>query len=531
MGTPVDELSNPLQESFQHDQSSGVTSSGEASRSRSHSRPPREKKKKVGFTGGTEWSGTSSRPLSSPPLSPESTSPILSGVSTPTAIHSPADSRDLEQLEEDSESHLPELSRKQTEQIYRVFRQNPPVARPKPAIRRTGSKKSFPLDGTQLDGAGDDDQRSHRRRRQEEAFERGKQLERDERSHPTSRQVSPDREDQNGSYDRHHSPRTDDNLLQDFHSESPSDSEDEGLEMRPLHRSRKFHVPEAIKLVRRHKGDHGYHHKRPSPGLRSGAVTPTEEQQFTEDYRPRPEQYRGGVLSTLLKLYNQPHSRSHSRRSSADLTSNNESPNDTPHHSPSDSGTITPLSGWRRPVFRHREASSSSLARLIGSSASLGTPIISELGEQVTQRMNDRRDQEKSHTLSHRVRKAGQKTGLDRFSRPRLEDEIRITVHIAETLVRQRYLMKLCQALMQYGAPTHRLEEYMRMSARVLQVDAQFLYIPGAMIMSFDDADTHTTEVKLVKVVQGLDFGKLRDVHEVYKEVVSVAIKPYVDGN
>ena len=85
---------------------------------------------------------------------------------------------------------------------------------------------------------------------------------------------------------------------------------------------------------------------------------------------------------------------------------------------------------------------------------------------------------------------------------------------------RQKYLMRLCKALMIYGAPTHRLEEYMRMSARVLEIEAQFLYIPGSMIMSFDDTSTHTTEVKLVKVAQGLDLGKLRDTHEVYKDVV-----------
>jgi uncharacterized membrane protein YjjP (DUF1212 family) len=110
---------------------------------------------------------------------------------------------------------------------------------------------------------------------------------------------------------------------------------------------------------------------------------------------------------------------------------------------------------------------------------------------------------------------------LNRVARgQKLEDEIRITKHIAETIARQRYLMRLCRALMQYGAPTHRLEEYMRMSARVLEIDAQFLYIPGSMIMSFDDPSTHTTEVKLVRVSQGLDLGKLRDVHETYKDVV-----------
>jgi len=40
------------------------------------------------------------------------------------------------------------------------------------------------------------------------------------------------------------------------------------------------------------------------------------------------------------------------------------------------------------------------------------------------------------------------------------------------------------------------------------------------MIISFDDSATHTTEVKIVRTNQGVNLGKLRDVHEVYKEVV-----------
>lgn len=104
--------------------------------------------------------------------------------------------------------------------------------------------------------------------------------------------------------------------------------------------------------------------------------------------------------------------------------------------------------------------------------------------------------------------------------KPRLEDEIRITVHIAEIISRQRYIVQLCRALMRYGAPTHRLEEYMKMTARVLSVDSQFLYLPGCMIMSFDDPVTRTAEVKLVRMVQGVDLGRLADTHMVYKNVV-----------
>ncbi len=102
----------------------------------------------------------------------------------------------------------------------------------------------------------------------------------------------------------------------------------------------------------------------------------------------------------------------------------------------------------------------------------------------------------------------------------RQDEEYKVTVHIAEILSRQTYLVKLCRALMSYGAPTHRLESYMAMSARVLGIEGQFLYLPGIMIISFDDSNIHTTEVRIVKTVQGLDLGKLHDAHCVYKDVI-----------
>jgi uncharacterized membrane protein YjjP (DUF1212 family) len=58
------------------------------------------------------------------------------------------------------------------------------------------------------------------------------------------------------------------------------------------------------------------------------------------------------------------------------------------------------------------------------------------------------------------------------------------------------------------------------MTARVLAIDAQFLYIPGCMIITFGDQSTHTSEMQIVRTAQGLDFGKLSDVHTVYKEVI-----------
>lgn len=97
---------------------------------------------------------------------------------------------------------------------------------------------------------------------------------------------------------------------------------------------------------------------------------------------------------------------------------------------------------------------------------------------------------------------------------------VRLTVHIAAILARQQYIMQLCRALMKYGAPTHRLEEYMMMTSNVLDVNAQFMYIPGCMFMSFDDPITRTAEVKIIRVVQGLDLSRLAETHNAYKNVV-----------
>lgn len=100
------------------------------------------------------------------------------------------------------------------------------------------------------------------------------------------------------------------------------------------------------------------------------------------------------------------------------------------------------------------------------------------------------------------------------------QKDVKLKVHIAAILARQQYIMQLCRALMKYGAPTHRLEEYMMMTSRVLEVKAQFLYIPGCMFMSFDDPLTRTAEVKIIRVVQGLDLSRLAETHNVYKNVV-----------
>lgn len=101
-----------------------------------------------------------------------------------------------------------------------------------------------------------------------------------------------------------------------------------------------------------------------------------------------------------------------------------------------------------------------------------------------------------------------------------MDHENDVVAEVADIIARRKYLAKLCSTFMKYGAPTHRLEEYLSASARALSIDAEFMYIPGAMMCTFADPTTHTKDVELVREKAGLDFGRLNDVFDVYKCVI-----------
>ncbi|UKZ79825.1 hypothetical protein TrVFT333_007587 [Trichoderma virens FT-333] len=257
----------------------------------------------------------------------------------------------------------------------------------------------------------------------------------------------------------------------------------------------------AEMLVNSHAKNHLFHPQFSA----SGTSTPVIMQDYAQDYVPRPSTYRGGILSSLLKLYRDDSGADYGQGSSGFTTPTTPTtPIMSPHPSPPNSrrpstvSTVRSRSSSRlRGYHRSRNSSSSvTLGELLKSSSMFAAPGSSEISDR----------------LAEKIKK-------EKFGKPKKE-QIRITVHIAGIMARHRYLLKLCRALMMYGAPTHRLEEYMNMSSRVLEIEGQFLYMPSCMIISFDDSSTHTAEVKVVRVPQGVDLGRLRDVHNIYKDVV-----------
>lgn len=501
--TPAEEYANPFSDPPVQPSpkitpgSSSVVTSAEGGGTPTNKADGAKGKKRVGFRGGDETGDSASRRASwiegpvdgaSPPQSYPG-SPEAGGDTSPfsTMPHSRKSSKDLLlplPASASTRSHLPELSPQQTEQIHKAFNvSNLQLPRPRPAIRLNATS-AVRVDGVDLDlveGPDDDGQRAVRQKRAMEAFERGKRLEQDQRStsEPNSRRGSMKTKKPTVPL------RSGDIPMQDLNDISDDSDEEDAMLPLPPHelKPRSVHQ-EAYGLVRRHTDARGLRSNsevESSPGTRSGYVTPTEEMEFFEDYQPRPKQYRGGILGSLLKLYGDQQSSGATSGTPPGLPKahvrGDYSTASTPQHSPPESGATTPNGRhWYSPYRNHKASqSSSSLAQLVGSSASFVSPAVSGLGEQVSQRLKEQQEAKKRPGIGKRTRSGGAIAAINRLSRARFDEEIRITKHIGETIARQKYLTKICRALMQYGAPTHRLEEYMRMSARVLETDAQFL--------------------------------------------------------
>lgn len=207
-----------------------------------------------------------------------------------------------------------------------------------------------------------------------------------------------------------------------------------------------------------------------------------------------------GVLSYLLKLH------AHHAFSGRTTPQTPDSGAVTPR-----SGATTPISGTTTPrkkvKWYSKHSPNQSTMSLVGAGLNLGS-----------QAAPMALDDLKKSVASKREKMATGKNGKSKKSKKHLNDHI--AARIASIITRQRYLMTLCRAMMRFGAPSHRLEEYMSMTAQVLDLHAQFLYLPGTMIMSFDDLATRTTEVKLVRVAQGVDLARLQDTQNIYKNLV-----------
>ncbi|KAL1847908.1 hypothetical protein Plec18167_004872 [Paecilomyces lecythidis] len=256
---------------------------------------------------------------------------------------------------------------------------------------------------------------------------------------------------------------------------------------------------EAHQLVRGFSGRERLRrrHFKPQTPIASGDTTPVGSDTESEYSRG----VHAGILSQLLKLQ----ARQQKHDTSQPPSPNVRTPSDFP-----DGDYFTPPSGVstghttpkREKIKWYKKENSRSAVSLIEAGLHLGASAAPH------------------HSTEGRAATAKYRGHRRSASRPRMDDEARIAIYIAQIITRQKYLIKLCRCLMKFGAPSHRLEEYMQMTAKALDLSAQFLYLPNFMIMSFDDLSTRTTEVKMVRVAQGVDLARLDDTQDVYKNVI-----------
>jgi len=85
---------------------------------------------------------------------------------------------------------------------------------------------------------------------------------------------------------------------------------------------------------------------------------------------------------------------------------------------------------------------------------------------------------------------------------------------------RQEFLLKLARSLMTFGAPSHRIESQLVACARIIEVEAEFIHLPGVIICSYGDQELGCSETHFVKCGGRLSLGALHKVHLIYRAVV-----------
>ena len=484
-----------------HEAQSSQDQSAESSKqqSREGSRPPK-KRHSVRFTSGGESIDTSNKKApfdlrddTNPPPRPR---PIVRRNSNTSRSSNPP-------------SSAPEISTKRsvnnTESTMRA-----PIPKPRP-IMRLPSNDSVSSDSD--DSSEDDDNKEDEDEEDEEtkavgkfisqqtAQDRAERLSRMMGSHsaPGSRYASPQRPQKMVAQSPPPSPPLEGERpirldLSDIPMErlntrgrrfgiedDPDEETQSAIEASPLQKGKKrlggFYA-RAAKLVAHHTSSRMTRlfrvRNQMFPETASGVQTPVYERD-PDHYVPKPKEYRQGYLSSLLKLYQEQgfgsalfhipsghdavaraaHRRDGSGQSllgsiDSAATTPAQTPATSPVGSPTSSGATTPRAKHQKWYKNPRSQSTGALSDLVSSSTIFAHPTTG----------SSRASKAIRPKAKHRPWSA---QALDTITGKRKksynnDDPIRIQIHIAETMQRQGYLIKICRALMMYGAPTHRLE-------------------------------------------------------------------------
>ncbi|CAK5275592.1 unnamed protein product [Mycena citricolor] len=109
---------------------------------------------------------------------------------------------------------------------------------------------------------------------------------------------------------------------------------------------------------------------------------------------------------------------------------------------------------------------------------------------------------------------------MDYKSRRKHLMRAKIEFNVTSMINRQDFLLKLARSLMTFGAPSHRIESQLKSAARILEVESEFIHLPGVIICSFGDQELGCSETHFIKCGGRLSLGALHKVHVIYRTVV-----------
>ena len=85
---------------------------------------------------------------------------------------------------------------------------------------------------------------------------------------------------------------------------------------------------------------------------------------------------------------------------------------------------------------------------------------------------------------------------------------------------RVNFILILAQALLSFGAPSHRIESQLDSAAEILQINVSFIHMPGLIIANLMDRGTMVSETRFVRACGRIALTALHRVHLVYRDVL-----------
>ncbi|KAJ7099631.1 hypothetical protein C8R43DRAFT_250451 [Mycena crocata] len=95
-----------------------------------------------------------------------------------------------------------------------------------------------------------------------------------------------------------------------------------------------------------------------------------------------------------------------------------------------------------------------------------------------------------------------------------------INSNITEIDTRRKFILKLAKALMSFGAPSHRIESQLVAASKILDAQAEFVHLPGIIIVTIRNGGTASTRTYFVRATGRIALSRLKEVHHVYRSVL-----------